>query len=106
VVQYTCTVDGGLLTWGIPDNTNSVPFGSFDELNAQKNVTYLTQLFTAVLIDKSNNQLTSTLSFITTTELSNTLIMCTGSTTEMCNVKISGKSEWMVVYFMHSNVTY
>ena len=59
-------------------------------------------LFTAVLTDFSNNQLTSTLLFMTTIGFNNTEIMCTGSSTESCNVKISGIKE--TALFSNSNI--
>ena len=59
-------------------------------------------LFTAVLTDFSNNQLTSTLLFMTTIGFNNTEIMCTGSSTENCNVKISGIKE--TALFSNSNI--
>ena len=54
-----------------------------------------TNTFTAVLTDASNNQLNSTLSFITTNQLNNKQIKCrTGSnsnTERTCSIMILGK---------------
>ena len=43
-----------------------------------------------MLTNHSNNQLTSTLSFMATVPLNNEEIMCTGGDTASCNIKISG----------------
>ena len=87
--QYTCTINGDLLTWTLPD-ASAIQIGSFDT-----NVSVIVDetLFTAVT-NFSNNQLTSTLLFMTTIQFNNIEIMCTGiSSTENCNVKISGIME-------------
>ena len=88
VAQYTCTVDGTLLSWILPDTT------TLQVLIQQPNVTDSTNTFTAVLLTNhsDNNQLTSTLSFMTTIPLNNEEITCTGSSTESCNIEISGNS--------------
>ena len=87
--QYTCTINGNLLSWILPDAT-PLQIASFDT-----NETEIVDetLFTAVLTNFSNNQLTSTLLFMTAIQFNNTEIMCTGSSTENCNVKISGIME-------------
>ena len=52
-----------------------------------------TNTFTAVLLtNHSNNQLTSTLSFMTTIQLNNEEIMCIGGGTASCTIIISGIS--------------
>ena len=86
VAQYTCTIDGTLLSWVLPDTT------ILQLLIQQPNVTDPTNTFTAVVTDFSNNQLTSTLSFMTTIQLNNEEIMCISGGTASCNIKISGNS--------------
>ena len=86
IAQYTCTVDGVLLSWILPDTI------LLQVLIQQPNVTDSTNTFTAVLTNHSNNQLTSTLSFMATIQLNNEEIMCTGGDTASCNIKISGNS--------------
>ena len=88
VAQYTCTVDGILLSWILPDTTLLQLFIQ------QPNVTDSTNTFTAVLLTNhsNNNQLTSTLSFMTTIPLNNEEIMCRGDGTASCNINISGIS--------------
>ena len=90
VAQYTCTINGDLLTWTLPD-ASAIQIGSFDT-----NVSDIVDetLFTAVVTNFSNNQLTSKLLFMTTIQFNNTEIMCTSiGSTENCNVKISGIME-------------
>ena len=87
VAQYTCTIDGILLSWILPDIT------ILQVLIQQPNVTDSTNTFTAMLLtNHSNNQLTSTLSFMTTIQLNNEEIMCISGGTASCNIKISGIS--------------
>ena len=90
VAQYTCTIDGVVLSWVLPDTT------LLQVLIQQSNVTDSTNTFTAVLLtNHSNNQLTSTLSFMTTIQLNNEEIMCSGGMndgTASCNINISGIS--------------
>ena len=54
-----------------------------------------TNTFTAVLTDTSNNQLNSTLSFITTNQLNNKQIKCragsNSNTERTCSIMILGK---------------
>ena len=54
-----------------------------------------TNTFTAVLTDASNNQLNSTLSFITTNQLNNKQIKCragsNSNTERTCSIMILGK---------------
>ena len=63
----------------------------------QQNQTDPTNTFTAVLTDTSNNdQLNSTLSFITTNQLNNKQIKCTAgdgsnTTEKTCSIMILGK---------------
>ena len=86
VAQYTCTIDGVLLSWGLPDIT------ILQVLIQQPNATDSTNTFTAMLTNHSNNQLTSTLSFMTTIQLNNEDIMCISGDTASCNIIISGIS--------------
>ena len=90
VAQYTCTINGNLLTWTLPD-ASPLQIASFDTNETEiVNET----LFTAVLTNFSNNQLTSTLLFMTAIQFNNTEIMCTTiGSTENCNIKISGIME-------------
>ena len=69
--QYTCTIDGNLLTWTLPD-ASPLQIASFDT-----NVSDIVDetLFTAVVTNFSNNQLTSTLLFMTTIQFNNTEIL-------------------------------
>ena len=86
VAQYTCTIDGVVLSWILPDTT------LLQLLIQQPNVTDSTNTFTAVLTNHSNNQLTSTLSFMATIQLNNEEIMCIRDGTASCNIIISGIS--------------
>ena len=91
VAQYTCTVDATLLTWTLPDGS------SIQITQSETNVSDLENgiLFTAVLTGFSNNQITSTLSFMTTIPLNNAQIRCSG---ENCNVNISGIIEELLLF--------
>ena len=86
IAQYTCTIDGDVLSWILPDTI------LLQVLIQQPNVTDSTKTFTAVLTNHSSNQLTSTLSFMATIQLNNEEIMCSGGDTASCNIKISGNS--------------
>ena len=89
--QYTCTINGDLLTWTLPD-ASPLQITTSMETNVS-DIVYET-LFTAVVTNFSNNQLTSKLLFMTTIQFNNTEIMCTSiGSTENCNVKISGIME-------------
>ena len=61
----------------------------------QQNQSDPTNTFTAVLTDASNNQLNSTLSFITTNQLNNKQIKCragsNSNTERTCSIMILGK---------------
>ena len=87
VAQYTCTIDGDILSWALPDAT------ILQVLIQKTNVTDSTNTFTAVLINHVNN-FTSSLSFMTTIQLSNEEITCFGggTCTASCNINISGNS--------------
>ena len=94
VAQYTCTVDTTLLTWTLPGGS------SIQITQSETNVSDLENgiLFTAVLTGFSNNQITSTLSFMTTIPLNNAQIRCRGGSTENCGVKISGIIEELLLF--------
>ena len=85
VAQYTCTIDGDVLSWTLPDAT------ILQVLIKKTNVTDSTNTFTAVLINHINN-FTSALSFMATIQLSNEEITCFGGGTASCNINISGIS--------------
>ena len=89
MTQYTCTIEGNLLTWTVPNLLNSED-PHLLSIGTVKNVTDPTKTFTAVLTDDSNNQLISTLSFMTTIELSNEVIVCEAhGMTDMCSIMVT-----------------
>ena len=89
MAQYTCTIDGNLLTWRVPNLINSEDPHELS-IGIKENVTDPTNTFTALLTDNSNNQLISTLSFMTTIQLSNQVIVCTAhGTTDMCSIMVT-----------------
>ena len=89
VAQYTCTIDGNLLTWSVPNLMNSGDPHAL-QIGVKESVTDPTNTFTALLTDNSNNQLISTLSFMTTIQLSNEVIVCIAhSMTDMCSIMVT-----------------
>ena len=90
MTQYTCTIEGNLLTWSVPDLLNSEDPHELS-IGITKNVTDPTNTFTALLANNStNNKLTSTLSFMTTIELSNEVIVCAAhGMTDMCSIMVT-----------------
>ena len=91
--QYSCTVDGIILRWSVPNINNLEGDPHVLEIaKVQQNQSDPTNTFTAVLTDASNNQLNSTLSFITTNQLNNKQIKCrAGNTERTCSIMILGK---------------
>ena len=98
--QYSCTIEdipGIILRWSVPNINNLEGDPHVLEIaKVQQNQSDPTNTFTAVLTDTSNNdQLNSTLSFITTNQLNNNQIKCragsNSNTERTCSIMILGK---------------
>ena len=97
MAKYSCTIDGTTsnVRWTVPnlDDLEGFPH-ILDIATFQQQLSDPTNTFTAVLTDTSNNQLNSTLSFITTNQLNNQIKCRAGSnssTERTCSIMILGK---------------
>ena len=105
MAKYSCIIDGIIddtiddttLRWSVPNlnDLEGLPH-ILDITTFQQQLSDPTNTFTAVLTDASNNdQLNSTLSFITTNQLNNKQIKCRDgsniSTERTCSIMILGK---------------
>ena len=97
--QYSCTIEdipGIILRWSVPNLNNLEGDPHVLEIaKVQQQQSEPTNTFTAVLTDTSNNQLNSTLLFITTNQLNNKQIKCragsNSNTERTCSIKTLGK---------------
>ena len=96
MAKYSCIIDGTTFRWSVPNLNDLEGFPhDLDITTFQQQQSDPTNTFTAVLTDTSNNQLNSTLSFITTNQLNDKQIKCragsNSNTERTCSIMILGK---------------